>query len=230
MSLEDREAQLKDTRIAQPATLAMDIAIARLLRSFGVEADMVAGHSLGEYAACVVAGIMSFTDAIHAVSARGREMAAIHLDDPGKMASISAGMDVVAPLLEQVTDYVIAANKNCPSQTVIAGSSSGVQDMLTLCKENGIRSQELQVSHAFHTKIVAPAAEPLKRVLQNLVSSYTTSSNIDECNWRLVPHSVPHIIDVLSQQIASPVEWIKQLKVCTPTMLVSLLNVVPRER
>ena len=159
MSLEEREAQLKDTRIAQPATLAMDIAIARLLRSFGVEADMVAGHSLGEYAACVVAGIMSFTDAIHAVSARGREMAAIHLDDPGKMASISAGMDVVAPLLEQVTDYVIAANKNCPSQTVIAGSSSGVLDMLALCKENGIEVN----NYKYHTLFIPKLSLRLQR-------------------------------------------------------------------
>ena len=84
--------------------------------------------------------------------------------------------------------------------------------MLELCKENGIRSQELQVSHAFHTKIVAPAAQPLKKVLETLslnTPHLPISTNVTG-DW--FPQSVPSIIDVLSQQIASPVEWIKQIK------------------
>ncbi len=211
LSTEEREAQLKDTRIAQPATLAMDIAIARLLREFGVEADMVAGHSLGEYAACVVAGIMSFTDAIQAVSARGREMASIQLEDVGKMASVAAGMDKLQPLLEQIEDYVIAANKNCPSQTVVAGSSIGVEKLIERCKDSGIRCQELPVSHAFHSNIVAPAAKPLKKFLQGLSiqSPHLPISTNVTGDW--YPDSPDGIIDILSKQIASPVEWIEQI-------------------
>jgi len=211
LSPEDREAQLKDTRIAQPATLAMDIAIARLMGSFGVEADMVAGHSLGEYAACVVAGIMTFAEAIQAVSARGREMAAIVLEDTGKMASIAAGMDKVQPLLDTIEEYVIAANKNCPSQTVIAGSSRGVEAMIARCKVEKIRCQELPVSHAFHSKIVAPAGIPLKNFLSalELKSPHLPISTNVTGDW--YPSHVPDIVEILSQQIASPVEWIKQI-------------------
>ncbi len=212
LSIEEQEAQLKDTRIAQPATLTIDIAIARLLRSFGVEADMVAGHSLGEYAACVVAGIMTFEEAIRAVSARGREMAAIVLEDVGKMASVAAGMTKIQPLLNQVDEYVIAANKNCPSQTVIAGSSIGVETMIELCKQAGIRCQELAVSHAFHSEIVAPAAYPLQRVLEglNIQTPHLPISTNVTGEW--YPESVPEIIQILSKQIASPVEWIQQIE------------------
>ena len=86
LSEEEQFKRLQATEIAQPATLTIDIAIMRLLGEFGVRPDMVAGHSLGEYSAAVAAGVLSFTDALIAVSARGREMAAVKIDDVGKMA------------------------------------------------------------------------------------------------------------------------------------------------
>ena len=227
MTLEEQQTQLQDTRIAQPATLTLDIAIARLLRDFGVEADMVAGHSLGEYAAAVVAGVMSFKDSIRAVSARGREMAAIQLDDPGKMASIACSEETLLPFIAQSPHYVIAANKNCASQTVIAGSSPGIEFVLEACKQEGIRGQELSVSHAFHSDIVAPAGEPLKRVLQNLTLSIPhlpISTNVTG-DW--YPQTIDGIVGVLGQQIASPVEWIKQIEGLYTPVPVYLLNVDP---
>ena len=82
---EKREALLKQTEHSQPATLTLDIALMRLMAAHGVRPDMVAGHSLGEYAANVGAGIMTFEQALLAVSARGKGMAEIQLDDAGKM-------------------------------------------------------------------------------------------------------------------------------------------------
>src|SRR5690606_31482465 len=125
---QQKEYLLRRSEYSQPATLAIDVALLRLLTAYGVAPDMAAGHSLGEYAAAVAAGIFTFEEALHAVSARGREMASIQLEDPGKMAGVATGAATVDEILAEVDGYVIAANKNCPSQTVIAGTSDAVDE------------------------------------------------------------------------------------------------------
>jgi malonyl CoA-acyl carrier protein transacylase len=208
---EEQFQRLQATEIAQPATLTMDIAIMRLLNQHGIHAEMVAGHSLGEYSAAVAAGVLTFQDALIAVSARGREMAAVQIDDPGKMASVSTDSITVEEILSQIDEYVVAANKNCATQTVIAGSSKGVEQAVLLFKNKGIRTQLLPVSHAFHTQIVAPASEPLRKVLKRLdiqPPKLQISTNVTG-DW--YPNSKEEIVELLSKQVASPVEWTKQM-------------------
>ncbi len=212
MSEAEQFARLQDTAISQPATLAVDIAILRLLASFGVLPDMVAGHSLGEYAAVVAAGIMSFEDALIAVSARGREMAAVKIDDPGRMAGIAASEERVVEVLAEIPGYVVAANKNCPTQTVIAGESDAVDAAMEAFRSRGITVHPLPVSHAFHTRIVAPASEPLRRVLNRLdirPARRPITTNVTS-GW--YPRTRAEILDLLSEQVAAPVEWIAQLE------------------
>ena len=91
--LKEAELQLKDTTITQPAMLTADVAVLRVLYKYGVEPDFVVGHSLGEYAALVAAGVLTFAEALEVVSARGREMSRIKVDDPGGMAAVSAPLD-----------------------------------------------------------------------------------------------------------------------------------------
>ena len=212
LSSEEQFSMLSDTKIAQPATLCMDIALFRLLKEHGVEPDMVAGHSLGEYAAAVAAGIMSFEDALISVTVRGREMANIHLDDPGMMAGVFAQSESLQPILEQAEDYVIAANNNSPNQTVIAGSSTGVQSVLALCKEKGFRCKVLPVSHAFHSKIVAPATKPLRKVLEKRAISAPQIPMTTNVTGSWLPDSKNGIIETLTAQVTQPVEWIKQIE------------------
>ena len=210
-----KEDILRQTEYSQPATLAVDVAILRLLGSYNVRPDLVAGHSLGEYAACVAAGIMTYEQSLHAVSARGREMANIRLDDPGKMAGIAASSEVVEEVLADVDGYVIAANKNCPSQTVIAGASDAVDEACERFRARGFTVYPLAVSHAFHSAIVAPASEPLKRVLKRLnlkepIRPITT--NVTSEYYPTGDGAVDAIIDLLGQQISAPVEWTAQIE------------------
>ncbi|MDE2290483.1 MAG: type I polyketide synthase, partial [Elusimicrobia bacterium] len=121
--LKEMAERIKRTEITQPAVLTADVAILRLLRRFGVEPDVVAGHSLGEYGALVAADVLTFEQALDAVSARGREMASVEVADNGKMASVAWPVEKVEPVLKKAGGYVIAANKNCRIQTVIAGAS-----------------------------------------------------------------------------------------------------------
>ena len=212
LSPKEQAIKLQDTRIAQPATLALDIAIMRLLGQFGIEADMVAGHSLGEYSAAVAAGIFSFEDALKAVSARGREMAAIQLDDSGKMASLACSAEKAEELLSQIDGYAIAANKNCPSQTVVAGSSQAIDDLCELAKSQGHRAAKLPVSHAFHTKIVAPASIPLRNILDKLTISAPKLPINTNISGEWYPHDRDGILEILSTQLANPVEWTTQIE------------------
>ncbi len=215
MTEEAQFDRLRDTAISQPATLTVDVAILRLLSAYGVRPDMVAGHSLGEYGALVAAGILTFKEALVAVSARGREMAAVKLEDVGKMAGIAASTEVVMEVLAEVPGYVVPANKNCPTQTVIAGESDAVEAASELFKSRGITVYPLPVSHAFHSRIVAPASAPLKRVLESLdikppVRRITT--NVDSRYYPTGPGAREAIIENLALQVAAPVEWIAQVE------------------
>ncbi|MBM4394007.1 MAG: acyltransferase domain-containing protein, partial [Deltaproteobacteria bacterium] len=215
LSEDDQFEALRDTAISQPATLTVDIGILRLLSAYGVRPDMVAGHSLGEYGAAVAAGILSFRDALVAVSARGREMAAVKLDDFGKMAGIAAGADTVMEVLAEVPGYVVPANKNSPGQTVIAGDSDAVEAASELFKSRGITVYPLPVSHAFHSRIVAPATAPLKRVLEGLdvqEPRRKITTNVDSRYYPTGPGAREAIIDNLAKQVAAPVEWIAQVE------------------
>jgi malonyl CoA-acyl carrier protein transacylase len=203
---------LQRTEICQPAMLTSDVAMYRLLHSFGVKPNRVAGHSLGEYAALVAAGVLSFKDALYAVSNRGKEMAAVKVEDTGKMAMVAAGAERVEPLLERVAGYVIAANKNSRNQTVIAGASDAVVDAIGLCREAKLEAREIPVSHAFHSQIVAPASEPLRRVLSQLnlgVPQLPLSANIDAQYYGA---SRQDILRRMVSQMASPVEFIGQIE------------------
>ncbi len=202
------EEKLKLTEFTQPAVLAMDVALLRMMKQWGIQPDVVAGHSLGEYGALVAAGVLTFADALHAVAARGREMANVDLPDLGKMASIPADWETVSAAIADVDEYVICANKNCPSQTVIAGSSAGVDAAMAKLTAQGLQCIPLPVSAAFHSDIVAPASKPLRNVLARLdvqAPKVRILSNVGAEPYGNDPEAIR---DNLAVQVASPVEWI----------------------
>lgn len=212
---EEQFDRLRQTEISQPATLTIDVAILRLLAGFGVRPDVVAGHSLGEYGAAVAAGMLSFEDALVAVSARGREMAAVKLPDFGKMAGVATNVETVEAVLAEIPGYVVAANKNCPTQTVIAGESEAVEAAIEAFRSRGLTVHPLPVSHAFHSRIVAPASEPLRRVLSGLDLREPRRRITTNVNSRYYPKGEgarDAAIDILARQVASPVEWIAQVE------------------
>ena len=215
----EAEFKLKQTEYTQPAMLTADLALYRLLKAHGLEPDMVAGHSLGEYAALMVAGILNFDDALRAVAARGTEMGSVDVPDCGIMASVSAPFEQIEKVLDEESGYVIAANKNSPKMTVIAGESEPMQRVMKVFEEMGVTCVQLQTSHAFHSRIVAPANEPLRRFLESLEIQLPTipiTSNFDG-GW--YPNVAPtgttpkeKILEKLAPQMASAVEWTTQME------------------
>ncbi|MBI2069648.1 MAG: SDR family NAD(P)-dependent oxidoreductase [Elusimicrobia bacterium] len=207
-----REERIKQTEITQPAVLTADVALSRLLASFGVKPDVVCGHSLGEYGALVASGILSFEDALVAVSARGREMASVKVPDPGKMASIAAPMQEVEELLKTVPGYVVIANKNSPNQTVIAGESAAMEKAVALFHQKGFQAQMIPVSHAFHSAIVAPAEGPYGESLSKLKFAAPAIPILSNVTADYYPSDALGIRGLLVRQISSPVEFIRQIE------------------
>ena len=215
----EAEFKLKQTEYTQPAMLTADLALYRLLKAHGLEPDMVAGHSLGEYAALMVAGILNFDDALRAVAARGTEMGSVDVPDCGIMASVSAPFEQIEKVLQAEPGYVIAANKNSPKMTVIAGESEPMKRVMKVFDEAGVTCVQLQTSHAFHSRIVAPANEPLRRFLESLeinLPAIPITSNFDG-GWYpniATNDSTPKekILEKLAPQMASAVEWTTQME------------------
>ena len=210
--LKKAERELMQTAITQPAMLTLDIAMMKLLATYGVHPDMVMGHSLGEYAALVAAGVMPFSEALEAAAARGAEMTRVSMEDNGWMAAVMAPLDVVQSTLAAIDGYVVAANINSYGQAVIGGESKAVEQAIASFVAKGFQAQRIPVSHAFHTRIVAPAAKPLRNVLNRLHISEPALPLVANVTGDIYPTTVEAIKDVLELQIASPVQWVKGLE------------------
>jgi acyl transferase domain-containing protein/NAD(P)-dependent dehydrogenase (short-subunit alcohol dehydrogenase family)/acyl carrier protein len=208
------ENGLKQTAITQPAVLATETALARLLNAYGISPDMVMGHSLGEYGALVAAGAISFEEALRAVSARGNEMTRCALDDNGMMAAVFGPIDEIEKILGTIDEYVVIANINSTKEAVIGGTTLGVEKAMAAVRDAGFVARPLQVSHAFHTRIVAPAGESLAKILSSMnICPPTTPiiSNVTGEFYPMGPGVVPEMISLLGRQVSSPVQFIKGL-------------------
>ncbi|MDJ0698511.1 MAG: SDR family NAD(P)-dependent oxidoreductase [Woeseiaceae bacterium] len=206
---------LRQTEITQPAVLAVDCALTELLDEYGVRPDMVMGHSLGEYAALVRAGVLTLPEALEAVSARGREMTKVAVEDNGKMAAVFAPLEDIQRIIASIDGYIVIANINSLEQAVIGGESAAIDLAIERFSAEGVQIVPLPVSHAFHTKIVAPASEPLKEVLARMriqEPALPVISNVTGGFYATGEGAAANVIDALGKQIASPVQFIKGLE------------------
>lgn len=160
------EALLTSTEFAQPALFAVEVALAKLLQRWGIVADFMIGHSVGEIAAAHVAEVLSLADAAHLVAARGRLMSA--LPPGGVMMAVAAGEDEVLPLL---VDGVDIAAANAPGAVVISGSEAAVSGVADRCARRGRRTHRLNVSHAFHSALMEPMLDEFARIADGVATS-----------------------------------------------------------
>src|ERR1017187_5817384 len=209
------EDDLRQTAITQPALLATDLALTRLLAAYGIEPDFTMGHSLGEYGALVAAGALPFADSLEAVSARGRGMTQVAMNDNGRMAAVFAPLEEIERILKTINGYVVIANVNSSRQAVVGGESKAVERAMLAFQKAGYEVAALTVSHAFHTSIVAGASEPLRQVLERLHLESPRLPIVANTNGEFYPTGpdvVPQMLDILTQQVASPVQFVKGLR------------------
>ena len=215
------------TANTQPAVVTATLAIYRAWRSMSdvKEPDVVAGHSLGEYSANVVAGTLSLADAVKVVRQRGTFMQEAVPVGAGAMAAV---MKAAPELVEQVCDEVDGvcepANFNSPGQIVIAGSAAGVEAAVVRLKAEGARAIPLKVSAPFHSSLMTPAEERLTPVL-NAVPFRDPSVPV-YVNVDAQPATTAQATrDALVRQVSRAVRWdesIRQMKRDGVTHLVEI--------
>ena len=175
--------RLDRTAYTQPALFALEYALARMLKSWGVEPTVVVGHSIGEFAAACVAGALSLADAASLVAARGRLMQA--LPEGGAMVAITATEDRVRRSLARYSDRAAIAAVNAPDQLVLSGDRAALDALLDAAAVPDDDRRWLQVSHAFHSPLMAPMLDAFERAASSVASSTPRVAFVSNVTGRL---------------------------------------------
>lgn len=203
------ERSLATTDFVQPALLAIDVAAFRVLEAFGVMFTGGAGHSLGEFAALVAAGVLRLTAALEIVVARGRAMQAAAEQRPGTMtALLGIGSERASELCDEARgdDVLLVANENSPQQVVISGTVAAIERAEALASDRRIRAVRLKVAGAFHSPLMEPAVEPLAAAIEAAVFESPRFSIASNVTGELV-NDAAELRTLLKRHVVSPVRW-----------------------
>ena len=206
------QEELNITHNTQPCVLAADLAAFAGILSHDIKPDVVAGFSLGEYAALVASGVISIKDVFPIIQKRADYMQeAVPVGEGAMAAVMKASSEEVEKLCEEARGYVVPANYNSPGQIVVSGENDAVNELLELAKIKKIRAMKLAVSAPFHCELMAPAAHKLEKELTDI------NLNNPEIPIYMNVDALPEkekscILDKLVLQAKSPVRWEKTLR------------------
>lgn len=205
---EGTEDDMKKTKVTQPSIFLHSVILAKTMGK-DFQPEMVAGHSVGEFAALVTAGAMTFEDGLKLVSKRALAMQAACDAVPSTMAAIiGLDDDIIEKVCQSIDDeIVVAANYNCPGQLVISGSITGVEKACNILKEKGAkRAIVLRVAGAFHSPLMEPARAELAEAIEK--TKFSTPFCPVYQNVGARPQTDPEVIqNNLVEQLTAPVMW-----------------------
>lgn len=210
-ALAEAAKALTPTDIAQPALGAVEAGLWAILADMGLSPDMACGHSYGEFAALHAAGVLTRADLIRVSRARGRFMVEAGAGgDLGTMAAARAPREALEKLIAGI-EGVCVANHNAPEQSILSGTRAAIAEATARAEKAGISLRPLQVGAAFHSPIVAPAADRLGAYLADLPRApavFPVYANATAAPYPDDPAAVP---DILARQLAAPVEFVAQV-------------------
>ncbi|MFU2204805.1 ACP S-malonyltransferase [Streptococcus hyovaginalis] len=211
--IDEDQDKLNQTRYTQPAILTTSMAIYRLLVTKGLEPDIVAGLSLGEYSALVASGALDFASALKLVAKRGQLMEEAAPAGSGKMVAV---MNTDASLIEEACQkaselgVVSPANYNTPQQIVIGGEMTAVDKAVELLKESGVKHMvPLQVSGPFHTALLEQASHGLSEVLEKVTFSDFKLPLVGNTEAKIMRKD--DIKSLLARQVMEPVRFYESI-------------------
>ena len=227
--IDQDEEKLNQTRYTQPAILTTSVAIYRLLVDKGIEPDMVAGLSLGEYSALVAAGALDFKTAVALVAKRGSFMEEAAPAGSGKMVAV---LNAEVSLIEEVCQEASAigvvspANYNTPSQIVIGGEVAAVDKAVELLKDAGVkRLIPLNVSGPFHTALLKPASERLAEVLETVEFSDFVRPLVG--NTEAIVMEKERVKELLTRQVMEPVRFYDSIATMQKAGVTEFIEIGP---
>ena len=223
------EEKLKETQYTQPAIYIVSVILGHILLEEGQQPDMVAGHSLGEYSACTIAGSLTFETGLSLVKLRAESMQDAGTTNPGTMAAIigMADEDVISMCNTISSDesVVVAANFNYPGQVVISGNINAVHEIMEKAPDLGAKmAKELNVSGAFHSPLMEPAKKRLSAALDNIEINTATMPVYANVTAEPVIEA-DEIRSNLKNQLDCPVKWhetIDNMKTAGATEMVEV--------
>lgn len=222
--------ELQLTENTQPAILTTSVAAFRVARASGLPApDFVAGHSLGEYSALVAAGVLSLSDAVKTVRARGQYMQQAVPVGTGAMAAVIGGelSAIEAACNEARGDQICSvANANSPSQFVIAGNTEAVDRAIELLKGVAKRVIKLNVSAPFHCALMRPAQEKLAEHLERLTFNDPQMPVITNVDAKITT-APGELRDALLRQVSAPVRWLESMQLLRGNNIKTVIEIGP---
>ena len=227
--IDQDEEKLNQTHYTQPAILTTSVAIYRLLADKGIEPDMVAGLSLGEYSALVAAGALDFKTAVALVAKRGSFMEEAAPAGSGKMVAV---LNAEVSLIEEVCQeasaigVVSTANYNTPSQIVIGGEVAAVDKAVELLKDADVkRLIPLNVSGPFHTALLKPASERLAEVLETVEFSDFVRPLVGNTEATVMEKA--RVKELLTRQVMEPVRFYDSIATMQKAGVTEFIEIGP---
>jgi len=218
--------RLDQTEITQPALTTASVACLAAVRESGIEGSVAIGHSAGEYAALVAAGIVSVTDAVRLTRARGEATAAAAARTPGTMAAIIGLEDERVEELCDGIDGVWVANYNCPGQIVVSGEDTAVDQFCAAATEAGARrALKLAVSGAFHSPLTAAAADDLRPALEATTFAAPTLPFFSTVTCRFEDEQ--ELVRILTEQLGAPVRFTQAIRTLAADGVTHCVEVGP---
>ena len=222
--------ELDRTTKTQPCILTVSYGIYRILESRGIRPALVAGHSLGEYTAITVAGVMDFEDALRITQKRGEFMQEAVPEGKGLMAAIiGLERDKVNEICSKISSgYVSPANYNCPGQIVIAGERDAVREAMRLADEAGARKAvPLAVSAPSHCRLMEGASERLSSLLDTVTLKPAKIPIVNNADARILKNP-DEIKDSLVRQLHNPLLWEDSIRVMIENGVDTFVEVGPK--
>jgi len=204
-------ATLQSTEIAQPALGAISLAAGRVLARFGIVASSVAGHSYGELTALCAAEVFT-TEELHNLSRLRGELMAAGAGDRGSMVAVSAPLADVEKFLQEEGLDLVLANRNTPEQAVLSGATKEIETAIKKLDQKGISNKQLAVAAAFHSKLIADAAQPFAEKLRTVNFSDPRKNVYSNTTGKVYPATATEVRELLTKQLASPVDFVAEIE------------------